>query len=458
MISQLRKHLDRDWQILLIVGFAFLIYSAQSINRHLIFATFAYDLGIYSQVTYLYSQFELPFSTLKHMIQLADHFELILFFISPIYRVLPNPITLLVLQALFVSLSALPLYYIFRDKLKNKSASLILVFCYLTSVGIGQAINFDFHPITLATLPISLVIYFWYFKKFKYYWITCFVSLLFKEDLPLLFLGLGVYQFFHSQKKLGIQTAIFSALSFYMIKFQIMPFILPSARDEYLNTLNFPRVHNLQSVFLFPILLVRQFFNSPIKLNTLKLLYGEYLFLPLLSWLNWLTVFPYLFLRFNSSYQNLWSSLYHHNASLTPFLFTSLAFSLDNLKRKGALLKLSLLVFLVFSLVNFYITFITPYSSSRATPSYFLEKELNKVPQEVSISAQSPLVPHLANREKIYQFPEIIDAQYIVIYTKMGTFPINKKEYIKTLEFLKNSREWKTVEDNQGFLIFNRQP
>jgi hypothetical protein len=40
---------------------------------------------------------------------------------------------------------------------------------------------------------------------------------------------------------------------------------------------------------------------------------------------------------------------------------------------------------------------------------------LKNVPAEVAVSAQSPFVPHLAARQDVYQFPRVLDAQYVVV-------------------------------------------
>src|SRR3989344_6995323 len=123
----------------------FLIFSANTINRHLTFNSHAFDLGIYTQAIYLYSQGQLAFSTLKDMILLADHFGPILILLSPVYKIFPNPITLLIIQSLFVSLSGIPIYLIALDRLKNSNLAFVITLSYLTSVGILNAVGFDFH-------------------------------------------------------------------------------------------------------------------------------------------------------------------------------------------------------------------------------------------------------------------------------------------------------------------------
>lgn len=143
----------------LLTAIFIIIFSLYSLNRHFSFNSHAFDLGIYTQAIYLYSQNLTPFSTLKHMILLADHFGLILLLLSPIYKLFPIASTLLVLQAIFVAVSSIPIYFIALDKLKNVTVSFLITLSYLTSVGILSGINFDFHLTTISVLPLSLILY-----------------------------------------------------------------------------------------------------------------------------------------------------------------------------------------------------------------------------------------------------------------------------------------------------------
>ena len=198
-----------------------LLFSYYSINRHLTFNSHALDLGIFTQTAYLYSQNKVPFSSLKHMVILGDHFDPVMFFIGQIYRFFPSSETLLFLQALFVSFSCIPIYLISRDKLRDSRLSFLITLSYISSPSILRAIGFDFHPGTMSLLPLSIILYAWYFNFKKLYWITLFLSLLFKEDVTFFISGLGVYQMFTGRKVNGFISIVFAITSLYLIKFHV---------------------------------------------------------------------------------------------------------------------------------------------------------------------------------------------------------------------------------------------
>ncbi|MDD2822772.1 MAG: DUF2079 domain-containing protein [Candidatus Daviesbacteria bacterium] len=446
--------------ILVFICFA-LIFSLISLYHHLTFNTNAFDLGIYSQMIYLYSQDLSLYSSLKHMVLLADHFGPVLIILSPLVKLFPVPETLLITQAIFVSLSAIPLYLICLDKTKNILLSFLLILSYITSKGITAAINFDFHLATISVLPLSLILYFWYFKKWKLYWLTLIFSLLFKEDLPLFIAGLGLYQLIKDQKKLGLQTLTFAAISFYLIKFRLMALLWPGGADTYLSSsvlpLNDPMTL-LILLFTRPFIFIDQIFNAPVKIATFINLNLPFALLPLLSPLFWLGVFPYLFLRFSSSYSQMWTMDFHHNANLLPFLVISAAFALTNFKIPHKPIIILLLVSLLFGGLNPRNIIWSVFQSDFANiKSYdYLNKSLDTIPPNAIVSAGSSIVPHLSNRRYIYMYPEVIDANYIVIDTSLTSYPLENEELQERIMNLEQSPTWQ-LERIKTLLIFKKK-
>ncbi len=439
----------------------FLIFSFQTINRHLNFNSHAFDLGIYTQVIYLYSQGQLAYSSLKHMILLADHFGPILILFAPIYKLFPSAITLLIIQALFVSLSSIPIYLIARDRLKSTLLSLLITLGFLTSVGITSAIIFDFHLATISVLPLSLILYCWCFKKWRAYFIFLVLSVLFKEDVPLLLLGLGIFELFQKQIRVGSLTMIFSLISFYLIKVNLMEFLWHGGASAYISISIFPLDSPVDLFLLFltrPMLFLDQIFNSPIKIDTLNALLRQFGYLPVLSPLAWITAFPHLYFRFTSNYWQSWSTLYHHNASLIPFLTVSTVLAIEKFK----ISKRAVILLLLFSIFtnglspNSYIWSTFSLNLQSSNRYSYLNHALANIPPNTPVSAQSPIVPHLANREKIYLFPEIYDAEYIVLDTSLSTYPMGNDELNQKIQILKESPFWKIIKKDKSLIIFKR--
>ena len=439
------------------------LYFTHSLYRHLSFNSHAFDLGIYTQISYLYAFGVNGFSTLKHMNLMADHFGPILMLLSPIYRIFPNSITLLFIQSLFVSLSCIPIYLIAYDKIKSHLFSITICLSYLTSAGLLSAISFDFHLTTISVLPLSMILFFWYFKRWKMYWAMLYISLLFKEDLPLFILGLGFFQLLRKQIKVGLFTIIFALISFFVIKFIIMPFMWAGANTKYIETSILPLtdpVSMIGLVILRPTIFIDILFNSTEKMSTITALYQPFAYLPLLSPLNWLTVIPYLFLRFSSNYIQMWTTDWHHNANLIPFLTVSTIFVVAKIKiisRKICLLLIMLALLGGLSPLGFlWHTSSLPFQNlSRFS---YINNSIASIPKIASISAQSPLVPRLANREKIFLFPDIYDAEYIVLDSSLNSYPMNPAELKQKINDLEKSSHWKIFVKNKTLIIFQKIP
>lgn len=390
---------------------------------------------------------------------ISDHFGVILLLLSPIYRLFPDAAMLLIIQSVFVALSGFFIYLISKKALNDVILSLVLTLAFLTSPGLLSGVNFDFHLATISVLPLSLVLFAWYLKKNILYWGAFLFAILFKEDIPLLLFGLGIYQFLNNQKKLGFFTAIFSLISFYLIKFQIMPFFWKGSEEGYIVTSILPLFSPIDILYLFiikPSLFIDIIFNSPIKLQTIDILYRSFSFIPVLSVLSWVTVLPYLFLRFSSNYQALWSNSFHHNANLIPFLAVSTILALTNFKFP----KKALLILLIFSLSlgglspNSFIWSPLKINFSNLSQREYIYSGLEKIPPDGRVSAQSPLVPHLANRDKIYLFPDTFDAEYIILDSSLSTYPLNPPDLIKQIDYLKKSQDWTVEYKYKSLIVF----
>jgi uncharacterized membrane protein len=94
------------------------------------------------------------------------------------------------------------------------------------------------------------------------------------------------------------------------------------------------------------------------------------------------------------------------------------------------------------------------YSAYHKVLSYY-------IPAQAAVSANSFLVPHLAFRKKIYQFPIVKDADYIVIcddYRNYYPFGMEERHlFLTTRDSLEKSEEFNTIFKDQQMLILRRK-
>ncbi|MDB5235594.1 MAG: hypothetical protein JWR44_2587, partial [Hymenobacter sp.] len=77
---------------------------------------------------------------------------------------------------------------------------------------------------------------------------------------------------------------------------------------------------------------------------------------------------------------------------------------------------------------------------------------LELIPADARVSATSPLVPHLAARAYIYQFPQVDSADYIVALHQASTYPLSEAELDAKLAAYQASGQWR-VRLAQGPLV-----
>jgi uncharacterized membrane protein len=186
------------------------------------------DLGIYHQAIFHVSNFELPNITLKGRVMWGDHANFFFYLLAPIYRLVPDVRTLLIIQALAMTTSAWAMFKVAQKLVRNYLFSLVILAGYLLFFGVQYALDFDFHPSVFTGAAIAWLIYAFTYSKWKLYWMFLFFGLLTQEDAaPMLFM-IGLYLAFTKRRAVGIMTMILSICYFFLIGFYVMPIWTPN--------------------------------------------------------------------------------------------------------------------------------------------------------------------------------------------------------------------------------------
>ncbi len=137
----------------------FAVYSYFSVVRYNSLSATAWDLGLHAQVLSSYISGKSFYSFLLGENLLAIHFQPFIFFLVPLYKVFPTPISLLILQSFFLSFSAMILFDLsfrilkkrIRDLRYSLLISIVISLSYLISPLTFGSVMFDFH--FLSFLP-----------------------------------------------------------------------------------------------------------------------------------------------------------------------------------------------------------------------------------------------------------------------------------------------------------------
>jgi uncharacterized membrane protein len=483
MARRARETLKRRKYLWLLVLIVTIIYSSLSILRHQHFTSSAYDLGIFDQAIWQYSEFHLPYSSvrLNRLTEnlLGDHFHPILVLLAPLYWLTDRVEALLIAQALLFAIAIVPIF-LFTEKRLGQIAGYLFAISYSIFWGVQKAVEFDFHEIALAVPLTALAIYFIDEKRWRAYFVCLVLLLLTKENLSILIFFFGVYLLTLRQFKRGLISMGAGALWFVAVTKVFIPFFIDPetmridrANNYYrywsYNHLGSGPLNVLLNSIKNPLLIIKTLFSPGAKLHTYWLLFHPFLFLGFLSPLFILAI-PLLAERFLSENTALWMADFHYSAVLAPVLVMT---SVDGLSRITQRIKkfrphyliiaASCLVLLLNLrlLPQFPLWNLSSLEHWRLSPSDLTgRRALSLIPPKASVIAQGPITPHLTHRRIVYVLHPgitIPDAEFLVASERVNPYPFQSHQEIRAYLDNQQARGYGKIFEEDGWVVFKAE-
>jgi len=420
----------------------FLTFSTLGILKHHSFFSTGYDLGIYDQTMYGYTKGKILDSVMGLPL-LGDHIEWILFLILPVYALFQTPITLIMIQALFISAGAFVLYFLSKTVLKSEVAALILCISYLIHPAIHYVALSDFHTTVLPLPFIFLAIYSIIKRKYKLLALSLFFIAITKEYLVLIFIPIGIFLFFmdldkndkflrfkkispstlfSKQRKIGIAIILIGIIWFLINVSILIPLFYEGTNysgynpyfgdtlTETVTTIITRPIYTLQYVFTLDKIAFLALFSVPFFFYLFAIFAPEYLFLGITE----------LAVMFLYNEKALAEIVYHRQILLVAFTLTA---TLIGIKRLSNLIKYKKKenIIIAFSIGVLFTTLLANLSLGPFTLLYDLDdfntntlyvkdghKILDMIPEDASVIAPNWVLPHLSNREEIYMLRHLL--------------------------------------------------
>ena len=428
-MRRIKTVIRSDYFILFLIAFFYVIVvSSVAISRHYAFRTNAWDLSIYSQSLYstlnhgklLYYTSELPGNPSGSLFGI--HFSPFLFLLVPIYAIYQNPVTLLILRPIVISIGLIPLYWILREQqLNSRLLTFFLAIIYVVFPPINAPLsNFDVE----AFLPALFLFAIYYLRKGKllHSYIFVVLSLMVNEFIPLIIMAMAVYFFLLHREEIiyGLRSkkitknAIFSIL---LLLTGILWFMLAGAVITHFNPNALSTKWEWGEFGTSPGEIVTNVLANPAKtINVLfndgqsKFLYITSLFGPLvfLSFLDPLTLImtlPWLMASLLSVNPLYYAIGTQYPAFVSPFIFVSAVngikklgdiSSRDVLRKIGFLMSVSLVISILLLPTG------GDFSVTQAEETTRIA--LNEIPSTASVSVMPEVHPHLCNRLEVYPY------------------------------------------------------
>ncbi len=485
--TTIKSHIQPHQPAWLIIAVFALIYGLIAFVNHHLFKTFALDLGVYTNALYDYAhgQFN-DKSVFKPIAEnlLSDHFDLYLIAFSPLSYLL-GEYTLQTIQIVFILSGSLGLYKLIELKSGNKILALTAQLSLLLSFAVFASLSFDYHSNVPAVMLLP-----WIFlaaEKNKPYQLALLIALvcIAKESLPLMmfFVCLGMAIEYRGNTKIR-QTSVLMALvciSYFLLVMKvIMPALANSGTYEHFkyHALGNNYGDALMYVFQHPLEFIQTLFNNHSGKPEFDYVKAEtYAFLLVSgAWLMvWRPAFlvmslPLLVMKMCYDDPAIWSIDTHYSIEFAPILAIGAYFAI--LKTRGPFLQYMFALLMVMGCLSATLRYmdntvywhdysrVRLYQKSHYVKNYdvnVVHQQLDRIPKDAVVSAQTPFVPHLAYRDKCYTFPIVKEAEYIIVSPKEeAMYPIIREEMDQQISDTLQTGRWKRHFSDSNILILKR--
>ncbi len=499
-------------------------------GRHDAFLTNAEDFGIMTQAIWNTAHGQMLHQTICNIIfdtncystngivRLAIHFEPILFPISLLFLIWPDPKMLLILQTLVVASGAFPAFWLARLRLRNELAGVAIALLYLLYPAQQQATVFDFHAVTFTASLLFFMLYFMYTRRTVWLFVFAILAMTCKEEIPLVVVMFGLWSVIFQRRWRSGFGLVVLGLAWFGLALLIIRLFSPTGQpllaSRYDGGGQGP-LSILSNMVLHPGNFLHRYILEPNHLAYLRTLFSPagYIHLSilppfyLLLLAPWVVVLalPTLAINLLSSDPQMYSGLFQYNAEIVPVLIFAtiesivvalwlvrvIATRLSVLKvsnwwsnksdgsyttsmlsrgwRPTRLIQIGLLaVLLCLSLsstvrADYSFNGQMPFSKDFQWPTVSAHTALaqhfmDMIPPDASVSAQSALVPHLSQRKSIYLFPYAAEiADYIFLDVTGNIYPyVGSFDYIRGVKTVLLSGNYGIVAAQDGYLLLKR--
>ena len=464
---------------------AAVLYALISLVNHYLFKTYALDLGLYTHALYDYAHFRMADCSLfrpQAQNLFSDHFDLYLPLLSPLVYVFGS-YTLLLVQIVAALLGGWGVYKLISLYTDDGLMPVLAAPVFFVSFGVIHAIAFDYHSNVLTAMMLPWLLYFLKQRRFAMASVFVVLFVIGKENMSLwlFFIAIALMWDYRKDKKALwhlVAYAAFSLAYFFIINMIVMPRIGGSgagfARYAHLGD-NYVDIAG--SLLAHPWETLKLFFTNTMGYSKFDGVKQEFYICALASGMlltllkpNYLLMLaPLLAQKMLAVDPNFWGVSFQYSVEFVPVLVVSSFLVLVKLKNAKWRKALGFVLLLSTVLTTFY-TIGVPKSTILVDQlcvyqgRHYEQKEfdvhyaynvIDRIPDDASVCAITPFVPHLAMRDTIRNFANTKDVRtdYVLI-----TAPYFEYERQGVL-VLKNRDEYETVAtDGTIYLLMRIAP
>jgi uncharacterized membrane protein len=450
---------------------ACLLFSTNAVDRHRAFESNAYDFGFFDQIIWNTSQGRWFQSSFTPYNFLGQHFQPVLLVFALAYRLGAGIELLLVTQTFFVGAAAVPLFYAVRRATKSGIAALAMSLGFLFSASLHSALDFDFHPELMGFFFVFLALYYLVSGRPIATIVSLLPLLLLKEDMPLVLGAFAVLLFARGFRRAGLVLFGIGAVYAMAVVVVLMPLIRGGPGDltqryGYLvaDSTWWSVVPNVISRAL------QQLWTAPLA-AALRLT-GSTGFIVPLSPVALLAAAPSYLLAALSDHQAQSRLELHYVTAPLALAWVGTVLGVERLARgtwpprgsrprnRSVIAAMAATFVLTCSIGTFLLW--SPYSpraehhAPDAAHRALLKEALALVPAGAPVSGQNTLLPHLSRRRDVFEFPNLRDADYVIIDPSLPVTNQARQAGYDTAVASLPDRGFDLIFDRDGVKVFRR--
>jgi uncharacterized membrane protein len=420
------RGIDTDLAVIAAIGIVALAWVGAALNRESRFLDSRQDLGHFTQAVWSTAHghfLQLTEAGGSNVSRLGIHVDPIIALFAPLWWLWPSPRLLLVVQAIVLATGALPLYWLGRKHLLSERDAALFAASYLLCPNIAWSAVSDFHAVCLAVPLLLFAI--WYLDENRLLAFAAFAgaAVLCQEQIGLLVGCLGLWHV-GRRRELRVGLAI-AATGFAISAFDFLVVLRHfSGGSPFAARFGGSLTELASDLFTHPLRIANQ-----INVYDLK---GLVIAVPVLGACFgssiMLAAAPQLALLLISRRSNDWLGI--NVLLVVPFVYAAALLATARARQRGrGLLPGGAWPIFVASLAA--AGLIGPFGAfgvktafaSRSTSVDVQRQAIRLVPSNARVSATNHLALPLSQRRRLYLFPVVADAEWIVVDSSDNKLP-----------------------------------
>ena len=407
--------------VIFAAGAFLLTVGAYGVLRYRNFHSPNFDFGIFCNLFYHMRETGVPLTTCERDIPLshfAVHISPVLYLLWPVYALFPKPETLQLMQAALLASAAVPAYLLARHYAHSRAVASVFAFLAVLHPAVGGGTSYDFHE-NCFLLPFLLwAFYFAEKKKYVPFALFCILTLSVKEDAFVYIAFLALWMIAERRRYIAGGITAVLGLAWFLIALKLLTAygtgVMTGRYGHYIVN-GGGLMEAVKNVLRDPAYVLTQLFADKNGSAMEKAAYALQMLAPL-AFLplcikrpaRLLLLGPMVLVNMMTVYAYQYAVGYQYSfGSFAVLLFLAEMNAAEIEKRsvvKGALCSALCVAVLCFTAsTGDQVLKLVKEADQNAAQFAVMETALAQIPEEASVCCSTSLLPHLANRDVIYE-------------------------------------------------------